>query len=148
MRTRVYYRGPDAVVTSELFIWRTAPAKTFVIRELRHVGIVRSDVEHLRSDTAHVAGGSLIVVAAAWPMLRTPGLVALGVIVFAVPGVVAAACWRMRPRAWELCGMYRGMDVVLYVSTDVRVLNQVSRALQRAMEDAHLHHRWENDDAA
>jgi hypothetical protein len=37
--------------------------------------------------------------------------------------------------------------VVLYVSTNVRAFNQVSRALQRAMEDAHLHHRWENDAA-
>ena len=41
MRTRTYYRGPDAVVTSEVFIWRTTPPKIFVIRELKRVGIVR-----------------------------------------------------------------------------------------------------------
>ena len=27
MRTRTYYRGPDAVVTNELFVWRTSPPK-------------------------------------------------------------------------------------------------------------------------
>jgi hypothetical protein len=147
MRTRVYYRGPDAVVTSELFIWRTAPAKTFVIRELRSVGIVLGGADRRRPDTAHVAGGSLILVAASWPALNTSGLITLGVVVIAVPGVVAAACWGMRPRFWELRARYRGRDVVLYVSSDSRVFNQVSRALQRSMEDAHLHHRWETEAA-
>ena len=147
MRTRTYYRGPDALVTSELFIWRTSPEKTFVIRELSKVGIVRGEIGHLRPDTANVAGGSLVLVAATWPMLNKPGLMVMGFLVLAVPGVVAAACWRLRPRTWELRATYRGLDVVLYVSPDARVFNQVSRALRRAMEDTHPHHRW-NDEAA
>jgi hypothetical protein len=36
---RTYYRGPDAVVTSDFFVWRTTPAREFAIRDLSHVGI-------------------------------------------------------------------------------------------------------------
>jgi hypothetical protein len=42
---RTYYRGPDAVVTSELFVWLTRPARIFVIRELRDVGITGTAVD-------------------------------------------------------------------------------------------------------
>jgi hypothetical protein len=30
---RIYYRGPDCLVTSKFFVWRTAPAR-FAIRDL------------------------------------------------------------------------------------------------------------------
>jgi hypothetical protein len=37
---------------------------------------------------------------------------------------------------WALTAAYRGDEqVTLYTSADVRVFNQVSRALRRAMED-------------
>jgi hypothetical protein len=133
---RTYYRGPDAVVTSEVFVWRTTPAKVFAIRDLLDVGIARDDLSPLRPTTMHVAGGSLVLVAATWPMWHTPDLVALGALVVAVPGAVAAAaCWRTRPRRWELRATYRGMPAVLFQSLDARVFHQVSRALRRSMED-------------
>jgi Family of unknown function (DUF6232) len=148
MSKRSYYRGPDALVTSEKFVWRTAPARVFAIRELRKVGIVRAADDDGRSTSAHVAGGSVILVAATWPVWDTPQLVALGALIIAVPGVVAAACWRMRPQAWELRATYRGMDVILYASSDVRVFNQVSRGLRRSMEDARLLRSWDSETAA
>ena len=139
MRIRTYYRGPDAVVTSEVFVWHTSPAKTFAIRELRSVVIVRGGGNRNRAYGAQIAG-SVAVAVAIWPILDSPALIVAAVIgVAAIPGVAVAAFVR-RPR-WELRATYRNVAVVLYESRDQRVFNQVSRALRRAMEDAAAHRR-------
>jgi hypothetical protein len=138
MSTRTYYRGPDAVVTDELFVWRTTPTKGFVVRDLHNVGRVRGNVGRLRPYSAHVTGAALVLVAATLTLLDTPAGYALGVLALAVPGVctAAAATRRMRPQQWELHATYHGYEVVLYTSRDERVFNQVTRALRRAVEDA------------
>ena len=41
---------------------------------------------------------------------------------------------RMRPRAYELWGDYRGMTVLLFSSDEEREYGQVTRALLRAQE--------------
>jgi uncharacterized membrane protein len=137
MSTRTYYRGPDAVVTDKFLIWRTTPSRSFVVRDLRSVGIVRSEEDRLRPYTAHVVAGSLVLVIAMVTVLDySPVAYALGAFAVAIPTVWAAARTRMRPRRWELHATYRGSRVVLYASSDVRVFNQVTRALRRAVEDA------------
>jgi hypothetical protein len=135
MSTRTYYRGPDAVVTDQFFVWRTTPTKSFVIRDLRNVGLVR-DMDRLRPYTAHVAGSALVLVGATWTVLGTPAAYALGFLAVALPTTFTVARLRMRPRRWELRATYRGTRVVLYASPDARVFNQVVRALRRAVEDA------------
>ena len=147
MRTRTYYRGPDALVTSELFVWRISPPKTFVIRELTNVGIARSDVGRDRPHTAQAAG-SVVLAIAVWPVLETSAVTVAVVLAVAIPGVVVATYRRMRPQCWELHATYRNGAVVLYANRDVRVFNQVSRALRRAMEDADPHARWNGETAA
>ncbi len=141
MRTRTYYRGPDAVVTSELFVWRTSPAKVFAIRELRNVGIARCDGDSGRPHTTHALAVPALV-AAAWPTVDIPPPVAVGALALALPAVAAVAYWRLRSRLWELHGTYRNAEVILYASTNSRVFNQVARALRRAMEDAGPHPAW------
>jgi hypothetical protein len=137
MSTRTYYRGPDAVVTDKFLIWRTMPARSFVVRDLRNVGIVRSEDDRLRPYTAHVVAGSLVlIVAMVTVMDYSPIAYALGAVAVAVPTLWAAARARTRPRRAELQATYRGSRVVLYASSDVRVFNQVTRALRRAVEDA------------
>jgi hypothetical protein len=136
MSNRTYYRGPDALVTDKLFVWRTTPAKGFAVRELRNVGLVRGDADPLRPYTAHVAAAALVLVAATWTLLNTPAAWVLGFLAVALPGSFAAFTMRSRPRRWELRANYRGLEVVLYASSDVRVFNQVARALRRSVEDA------------
>ncbi len=148
MRTRTYYRGPDAVVTSELFVWRTSPTKTFVIRELKRVGIARCDAGSGRPHTMHAAAPVLAI--GAWPILHPPAMVGVGAAVAAATLIAAAAVTyrRLRPRLWELHGIYRNAEVILYASTDARVFNQVARALRRAMEDAGPRTAWDGETAA
>ena len=136
MTTRTYYRGPDAVVTDQLFVWLTKPTRGYVVRDLRSVGLVRTEVSRLRSYTLHVASGTLVLAVATWMTLDSPAAYALGALAVAMPSAFAVARMRTRPQRWELRATYRGTRVLLYTSTDVRVFNQVARALRRAMEDA------------
>jgi NADH:ubiquinone oxidoreductase subunit 6 (subunit J) len=54
-------------------------------------------------------------------------------------GALSAACFvvrsQHRPRRLVLRAEYQGAFVVLYASADMRVFNQVKRALQRAIEN-------------
>ncbi|GLY98184.1 DUF6232 family protein [Actinoplanes sp. NBRC 103695] len=139
---RTYYRGPDAVVTSELFVWRTTPAKIFVIRELRKVGITCTAIDRSRPPTVQAAAGSVALAVAVWPVVETPALVALGLLAITVPGIVVAAYRRTRPRLWELHASYRGGGVILFADTNARVFNQIARALRRAIEESRPHATW------
>ena len=148
MRTRTYYRGPDAVVTSELFVWRTSPPKTFAIRDLKKVSIVRRDAYLARPQAAKAAAGPVVLAVAAWNIMDKPVLVVTVFLVIVIPTVAAVAYWRHRTWLWELRATYRGVEVLLYASTDARVFNQVTRALRRAMEDTDPHLEWDGEAAA
>jgi hypothetical protein len=133
---RIYYRGPDVLITQEAFVRRTAPRRIFVIRDLHHVVMIRGDLDPARSTSAHVAGGALVLVAASWPLVDNPAAVAAAALIVTLPGVAGIACWRMRPRRWELRADYQGHEVILYASADITTFNQVSRGLRRAIENA------------
>jgi hypothetical protein len=132
MRTRIYYRGPDALVSDDRFVWHptTAP-QVFAIPDLRNVGLVQAP-SRVRPYAPAFAVVALAAAAAGWLLLPDPTIYVLAFLGLAVPGV--AMMWR-EPGRWELHAQYRGTAVVLYSSPDPRVFNQVSRALRRAMED-------------
>jgi Family of unknown function (DUF6232) len=134
MTTRTYYRGPDAVVTDQLFVWLTQPTKSYVVRDLRNVGLVRTQAS--RPYAAYLAGAALVLGAASWTMFDSPVRYALSGLAVAVLSAFALVSVRTGLRRWELHASYRGTRVVLYASSDVRVFNQVVRALRRAIEDA------------
>lgn len=145
---RIYYRGPDATVTSEHFIHRTPTAsKTFLVRDLRNVGITSVDDAGL--PIALPLGAVAAALVAAWPLWKVSPLYAIGVLGLAGFGMAAAALVRRgRPKTWLLQAMYRGQSVDLYGSVDARVFNQVSRALRRAIEDARPPSSWDGAAAA
>jgi hypothetical protein len=129
---RTYYRGPDAAVTDELFIWQAGSTRSFVVAELRRVSMERQ--EHSRLGRVVVAV-LLAVAGAGWVQLELPArwYVGIGALVVGL----AVAGWPPHTRLWALKAAYRGDDeVTLYTSGDPRVFHQVSRALRRAMEDA------------
>jgi hypothetical protein len=129
---RTYYRGPDAAVTDDLFIWQSGPTRAFVVAELRGVSMERRE----RSRLGRVVAAVLLAVAGAgWVQLELPARWYVGIGALVVALVVAG--WPPHTRVWALTAAYRGDDqVTLYSSADPRVFHQVSRALRRAMEDA------------
>ncbi|WP_305787690.1 DUF6232 family protein [Symbioplanes lichenis] len=134
---RIYYRGPDAMVTSEHFIYRTdTSSRTFLIRDLRTVTITESRTTGTYP-VAFLLVSTAVVSAAAWPLWGSAPLhavAAVGLTGFSVSAAVLLG--RTRPRSWLLRATYRGQPTDLYESADPRVFNQVSRALRRAMEEA------------
>ncbi|GGQ69745.1 DUF6232 family protein [Couchioplanes azureus] len=145
---RLYYRGPDAMVTSEHFVHRTpTTTRAFLIRDLREVGI--TSAEQPGTPALALAGATAMVLAAALPLWRISPLYAIGFAGLAGFGLAAAALLRRgRPRTWLLQATYRGQSVELYQSADARVFNQVSRALRRAIEDARPPSSWDDFAAA
>ena len=146
---RTYYRGRDAMVTSERFVGRASSVTSFAIRDLRNVCIARDQ-----------AGGSATrpLIAAAVGFLCLLGAVtgwaagspyAALLLALATPiGVAAAFLWPRRPTRWELRASYRGRTVSLYSSCDAMVFNQVTRALRRAVEEQRRPLQPAADDAA
>ncbi|GGQ69805.1 DUF6232 family protein [Couchioplanes azureus] len=133
---RTYYRGPDAVVTEKYFVWRTSPAKVFVIEELR-------DIELVRGRPGGWGSGEALIAMAAVVTLTSVGWT-LGGVVVALPAALVgsvlagtlAANRRRATRSWYLQAYRNGGRVTLYSAVDARVFNQVTRALRRAVEDS------------
>jgi hypothetical protein len=69
--------------------------------------------------------------------LRPQTYLALVVIAF-VPFLIAMVGRRLRPRAYELWGDFRGMTILIFSSDEERQYGQVTRALVRAQEAARL----------
>ncbi len=133
---RIYYRGPDAVVTDGHFAWLGDPVRMVLIRDLRNVRRAHTDARRGNPRALQVAFGALIVTAAGWTTLGTPAVYVSAPLCAAIAGLCTAAYWRVRPQRWELLATYRGSTVTLYSTSDVRVFNQVARALRRAVEDS------------
>ena len=134
---RTYYRGPDAVLTDDHFMWRTgASTRIFAVRELRDVGLVRGEPAGSRLGAMIVTAAGLVTLTVASWTLAGPvvGYTAAAAAVVLASIVVAARGGRSACR-WSLQGTYRGVPVILYSSPDPRVFNQVTRALRRAIED-------------
>jgi hypothetical protein len=132
---RTYYRGPDCVVTSEVFLWRAAPAK-FAIRDLRDVGIAHHEIARPVPIAAYVAGVALLTAAALTSVWNTVVLYAFVTMAAIALTTFVALRLRVRPALLELRGSYCGKRAILYATVDERVFNQVTRALRRAIEEA------------
>jgi hypothetical protein len=149
MSKRTYYNGPDAVVTDQLFIWRTNPLRSYAVRDLQHVGVMRVDSRPASPATVLMAAaGTVAAVGAGWTMFEPPAAYAIALLAVTVPLACTVPSMVRRPRGWEMHALYRGSDVVVYACLEERQFNQVKRALRRALEDARPPERGRNLAAA
>jgi hypothetical protein len=145
---RTYYRGHDAIVTSELFVRRVTSTKSYAIRELRNVCIAHEPGSG-RARPLIAATVGFLGLAGGVAALTAGSLYTL--ILLAVTTVLAVAgtlLWPRRPDNWELQASCQGRTVSLYSSCDVTVFNQVARALRRAIEADRRLPRFEDSDVA
>jgi hypothetical protein len=134
---RIYYRGPDASVTDEYLVWRTAAGHTrsFAIRDLHHVGLARADADR-RPDVAVVGTAALVAFAGTAWLTTGPVIgMAVGFVAMIAAAVAVTTRQHRAAQAWQVHAAYRGADTVVYASVDERVFNQVTRALRRSIED-------------
>ena len=133
---RTYYRGPDALVTQERFVWRTSSPRIFVVRGLQHAVLVRCNVPDRRPSPALLVALMMTVLATVSWMLVSP---TVGAVLGFLAVLTAVATLATQPRRtvyeWQVRATYQGAHVTVYASVDQRVFNQVARALRRAIED-------------
>jgi Family of unknown function (DUF6232) len=133
---RIYYRGPDALVTDSQFIWGAQAAKHFAVAELRKVEIVqRTTGSRLgRAAFAGLAATALVLVPG-WVILDST-VAHLALAATAAALVTLTALLRRPTRHWELRAEYRHREVLLYSCTNPTTFNQVIRALRRSVESS------------
>jgi Family of unknown function (DUF6232) len=142
----VFYRGPCAHITHEVFESRCPYHRRYMIRDIRQIYLARRARDAAYSDrrvsSAGMAGVAAVAVAlggpalgaASMPPAAAAGLVTLLVLVV-LSSIALAACLRVQPgRVYELWAFYRGELTCLFRTADERVFGQVKRALVRAIE--------------
>ena len=133
---RTYYRGPDAFVTADKFVWLTATPRIVPIRQLSEIGLV----EHLpgrRPADASVAVSAGLAAFAAASWLTLGIAVGAGVSALAVLAMTVALRTRRSrgTRTFRVIATVNGSRTMVYEARDLRVFNQVTRALRRSVED-------------
>jgi hypothetical protein len=131
---RVYYDGPDALVTETHFVWRSNPPRTFAVAELRSVRLTRRHVGLSGLGLVLAcAGVAALIMVPGWLLLdATAGrLTLIGV---ALVAVTLVTIWRRTVRRWELRAGYHNREAILYSTPDLTRFNQVTRALRRSIE--------------
>ncbi|MGX6604309.1 DUF6232 family protein [Micromonosporaceae bacterium Da 78-11] len=133
---RIYYDGPDVLITESQFVWRAQPRRSFAIAHLRNVRLVRRDVKRsVRGPALVSALAATMVLTPGWMFLTTP-FGRIGLVATAVAIVTLATARRRTVRQWELRAAYLEREVTLYAAVEIRTFNQVTRALRRSVEDA------------
>lgn len=130
---RTYYRGPDAYVTDEQFVWLLHPSRVFAIRDLHDVVIVQRPTGPARTNVPLLIGGPAALAVAGWSLLGA-GAIAVAIAVAVVALAATAVARQLRPARRELRASYRGVDVVLFASAETTTFGKVTRGLRRALE--------------
>jgi hypothetical protein len=145
----VFYEGPGAHITHEVFETRWPHHRSFMIRDIRHLYLARRssgsgapDRAQIRAGSAGLAGAAAVAAAVGWPILDAssmPPIATVGLATTLILGVAssivfAAWVWVRLSRVHELWAVYRGRMICLFGTTDVRTFGQVKRALVRAIE--------------
>ena len=146
---RTYYRGSDALVTDDHFVWRASSTHIFAIGELRNIVIVQGPLTGASQGPALAAGAGLLLLAAtSWVLLgSTVGYTATAAAIL-LTLMVMSVTGRRTTRPWHLFATYRGGPVTIYSASDLRIFNQVTRALRRSIENTHPVRRREDLAAA
>jgi hypothetical protein len=137
----LFYRGPEARITDTVFESLSPIHQVYPINELQSVHTPRQDViEQVTSSgpvrvcSTGMAGLSVLVATAGWPILDQPPVTMAALVLLGVSSSLSAASWRIRMRPRELRAIYRGHLVCLYRSPNRRTFGQVTRALLRVLE--------------
>src|SRR5262245_60011340 len=138
---KLYYIGSGARITDESFESFHPAYRSYPIRELEYIHVVRrfrlvaaAASTPLRVCSIGVSGLACLTVLAGWP-LASPGVSVVGIVLLgAAAGLLSLCAWARR-RPMEIRAVYRGQLVLLFATTDCLVLAQVGRALLRVLDN-------------
>ena len=126
MKLRLYYRGPDALITAGQFVWLGKTPKVYAIADLRGARLTRRSP---KTTWLPAVVAPALILAPGYLLLNSwISLVSLAGLALLVAAV--ALVWGRAGRRFEL----RADEMIIYSTVDERTFNQVARALQRVME--------------
>jgi hypothetical protein len=128
---RLYYRGPDALITAGQFVWLGADApRAFAIADLRSARLSRRTVKGTWMPAAALG----ILVLAPGYFLAGSWIARLSLVGVAAALVLFTVLRNRAGRRWELRAVAGGHAVTIYSTMDETTFNQVTRALLRVLE--------------
>jgi len=137
----VFYLGPHARITDQVFEERRPPYRCFAIRELEAVYMIRGTngwtaarVTPVRVCSGALSGVAGLVAVVGAPILGNTPLTAVATVALVVSAATSQACRRFRLRPHELWAVHRDGLVCLYRTTDATTFGQVRRAMIRVIE--------------
>jgi hypothetical protein len=123
---RLYYRGPDALITAGQFVWLGETPRVYAIADLRAARLTRHSPKNIWLPAALAA---VLILTPGYLLLDSwVSRVSLAALALLIVGV--GLLWDRVGRRFEL----RAGDTIIYSTMDERTFNQVARALQRVME--------------
>ncbi len=139
----LFYRGPCAIVTHEVFVARCPSYQTYAIRELHQIHTVTETMpQSLASSTAIRVGSTAFVAASAlvatsgWFVLGQLSLSLVATAALLLSAWVSAWAWQAYRRPKQLWAIYRGDRICIFSTPDQAAFAQVKRALTRVLERA------------
>jgi hypothetical protein len=130
--TVVYYRGPRALITSDVLEVWSPQHQVFRVSELTAVYVVRG--ADRRPTPLQVVPALAVAMAVSVPVAEASAGMFAVLLFLAAASLVTLACLRTQPRPYELRATHRGADVPLFECVNAQTFGQVKRALARAME--------------
>ncbi|GAA2491920.1 DUF6232 family protein [Winogradskya humida] len=132
---RTYYRSREVLVTDEYFVWRASTTQIVPIGELRDVRLVRGEASRVGIAAMVATTAGLVTLAgASWAVMGQLAGYALAATATMIAAVAVRSPRRRATRVWNVEATLRGSRVIIYSSPDLRVFNQVTRALRRTIE--------------
>ncbi|PZF88982.1 DUF6232 family protein [Micromonospora deserti] len=135
-KSTLLYARPGILVTVDRF---TVGRASWQVAELTHLHTTRGPHDRVAVRAVAVTGlmiggvGLLLGFTGGLQRLTAGAYLTLGA-VFLLPVLLAVVGDRWRPPGYELWGVCRGAEVLLFSSDDERQFGQVTRALRRARE--------------
>lgn len=129
----VFYRGPRALITTDVFEVRGLTARRFTVGDLRYIRVVRRRPRDAGADQPTLGVSALLAAVLVIPLVGPASRVLAGVLVVALLSQAAFCLWPRRVR-WELVAVYQGRPVVVFNSMSQREFDQVCRGLRRCLE--------------
>jgi hypothetical protein len=137
----IYYLGPTARITDQVFESRWPIQRSFHLSELYCPHTFRDSAIDVMAASTHVrvcSSGtfalSVTVTAAGWPVFNVPVATVGGLLAAVIAGLSLAASRWARRQPLEVRAIYQGQLVCLYITTDRSTLRRVRRGLLRALE--------------
>ena len=137
----LFYRGPSARITHEVFETHTPYYQSYLISELYLAHVIREPIADVamgsptvRVCSSAMSGLSVVVAAIGSHVSDSPSTTVVATVVATTSALVAVVGWRARHRPIGLWAFHNGRRVCLFETRDRLEFGQVKRALLRALE--------------